>query len=93
MRKKLAAAPPPPFVVVTSIHWRTFIPSVAATTASAIMPISSITTTASAIMTTMSSLAAALRELLDLLQYFFKHFLPLFIRFLERVVFVLFSLA
>jgi hypothetical protein len=58
----LTAAPTLPFVAVTSTHWRSFMPPVTATAPLAIM--------------TMSPLAAALGELLDLFQNFFKHFLP-----------------
>ena len=68
----LTATPTFSFVAITSTHWRSFIPPATATAATAVM--------------TMSSLAAASRELLDLLHDFFKHIYPLFIHLLELVV-------
>jgi len=70
----LTATPTFSFVAITSTHWRSFIPPTTATA-----------TAATAVMT-MSSLAAASRELLDLLHDFFKHIYPLFIHLLELVV-------
>ena len=58
------AAPTLPFVSVTSTQWRSFIPTVATTTASTIM--------------TMFSFTASLRELLNLLHNFFEHIITSF---------------
>ncbi len=72
LRLILTAAPTLPFVAVTSTHWRSFMPPVTATAPLAIM--------------TMSPLAAALGELLDLFHNFFKHVLPLFFFIFELVI-------